>query len=242
MTLAGVVVQMTAEALIHIVLAQLRKPGCPVSMSGNAGILNMSKGTVAMGMPENSLGLAAQAEVAQSFGLPTWGLAGMTDAKSLDAQAGLESAFSVLAQGLAGLNLIHDVGYMASGMACSCEQLVMGNEIIGMTRRFVDGITVSAETLARDVIAAVGPGGHFLTQQHTVDHLRSELWNTRMFNQQSIADWQGSGQPTLEGKVQEQLREILDTHRAEPLGGKVLDELERLRKEGEKEILKKKGR
>ena len=75
--------------------------------------------------------------------LPTWGLAGMTDAKSLDAQAGLESAFSVLAQGLAGLNLIHDVGYMASGMACSCEQLVMGNEIIGMTRRFVEGITVS---------------------------------------------------------------------------------------------------
>ena len=238
-TIAGMAVQMTAEALVHITLAQLRKTGCPVAMSANAGILDMAKGTMAMGMPENSLALAAQAEVAQSFGLPTWGLAGMTDAKSLDAQAGLESAFSVLAQGLSGLNLIHDVGYMASGMACSCEQLVMGNEIVGMSRRFARGITVSAETLARDVIAAVGPGGHFLTQKHTVDHLREELWSTRLFNHQSIADWQNNGKPTLEQKVLEKLRDIIDTHKPEPLDGKILDELERLKKEGEREILKK---
>ena len=238
-TLAGAVAQMTAEALIHITLAQVRKPGCPVGMSANAGILNMAKGTIALGLPENSLALAAQAEVAQSFGLPTWGLAGMTDAKSLDAQAGLESAFSVLAQGLAGLNLIHDVGYMASGMACSCEQLVMGNEIIGMTRRFVEGITVSAETLAREVIEAVGPGGHFLTQKHTVSNLRKELRQTKLLNHQTIAAWQKDDQPTLEDKVQEKLRHIIDTHQPEPLDGKILDELERLKKEGEKEILNK---
>lgn len=238
-TIAGVVVQMTAEALIHICLAQLRRAGCPVAMSGNAGILNMAKGTIALGLPENSLALAAQAEVAQSFGLPTWGLAGMTDAKSLDAQAGLESAFSVLAQGLAGLNLIHDVGYMASGMACSCEQLVMGNEIVGMTRRFVEGITVDAETLARDVIAAVGPGGHFLTQPHTVANLRKELWTTRLFDHQSIADWQKGGRPTLETRVREKVRRIVETHQPEPLDGKILDELAKLKKEGEKAVLKK---
>lgn len=238
-TLAGAVAQMTAEALIHITLAQVRKPGCPVGMSANAGILDMARGTIALGLPENSLALAAQAEVAQSFGLPTWGLAGMTDAKSLDAQAGLESAFSVLAQGLAGLNLIHDVGYMASGMACSCEQLVMGNEIIGMTRRFVEGITVSAETLARQVIEAVGPGGHFLTQKHTVNNLRHELWQTKLLNHQTIAAWQKDGQPSLEDKVQEKLRQIIDTHQPEPLDGKILDELQRLKKEGEKAILLK---
>ena len=81
MTLAGTVVQITAEALIHIVLAQLRNPGCPVSMSGNMGVLDMSTALMAFGAPEGSLGLAAQAEVAQSFGLPTWGLAGATDSK-----------------------------------------------------------------------------------------------------------------------------------------------------------------
>lgn len=238
-TMAGVVVQITAEALIHLTMAQLRKPGCPVSMSGNVGILDMSSALLTMGPPENSLALAAQAEVAQSFNLPTWGLAGVTDAKSLDAQAGLESTFSILIQGLAGLNLIHDVGYMASGMACSCEQLVMGNEIIGMTKRFTQGITVNADTLAREVIAAVGPGGHFLNQKHTLDNFRKELWLTKLTNRQPIKAWQEAGQPTMEKQVQNRVREIIETHRPEPLDGKILDELERIKREGEREVIKK---
>ena len=237
MTLAGTVVQVTAEALIHITLAQLRRPGCPVAMSGNVGVLDMATALMALGAPEGSLGLAAQAQVARSFGLPTWGLAGATDAKCLDAQSGIESTFAIFSQALAGLNLIHDVGYMASGMACSCEQLVMGNEIIGMTKRFVEGITVNADTLARDVIAAVGPGGNFLAQRHTVDHLRKELWRTRLFNRQTIAAWQQAGAPTMADRVHEEVRQIIETHRPEPLDGKVLDELERLKREGEKEIL-----
>ena len=237
MTLAGTVVQITAESLIHITLAQLRNPGCPVSMSGNVGILDMSTALMAFGAPEGSLGLAAQAEVAQSFGLPTWGLAGATDAKRLDAQAGIESTFAIFSQALAGINLIHDVGYMASGMACSCEQLVMGNEIIGMTRRFIKGITVDAQTLARDVIDAVGPGGNFLAQRHTVDHLRKELWPARLLNRQPIATWQAAGEPTMEDRVREEVRRIVETHQPESLDGHVLDEIARLKREGEKEIL-----
>jgi trimethylamine--corrinoid protein Co-methyltransferase len=197
----------------------------------------MSTALMAFGAPEGSLGLAAQAQVAQSFGLPTWGLAGATDAKRLDAQAGIESTFAIFSQALAGLNLIHDVGYMASGMACSCEQLVMGNEIIGMTKRFIEGITVNAETLARDVIDSVGPGGNFLAQRHTVDHLRKELWQARLLNRQPIAAWQAAGTPTMEGRVREEVRRIVETHQPEPLDGKILDELRRLKHEGEKEIL-----
>ena len=175
--------------------------------------------------------------MARSSGLPTWGLAGATDAKCLDAQSGIESTFAIFSQALAGLNLIHDVGYMASGMACSCEQLVMGNEIIGMTKRFVEGITVNAETLARDVIEAVGPGGNFLAQRHTVDHLRKELWRTRLFNRQTIAAWQQAGSPTLADRVRDEVRQIVETHRPEALDGKVRDEIERLKRDGEKEIL-----
>ena len=237
MTLAGTVVQVTAESLIHLTLAQLRQPGCPVSMSGNVGILDMATALMAFGAPEGSLGLAAQAQVAQSFGLPTWGLAGATDAKRLDAQAGIEATFGIFAQALAGLNLIHDVGYMASGMACSCEQLVMGNEIIGMTRRFVEGLRVDADTLARDVIDAVGPGGNFLAQRHTVDHVRKELWQARLMNRQPIDAWQQAGEPVMEDRVREEVRRIAETHQPEPLDGAVMDELARLKRDGEKEIL-----
>ena len=237
MTLAGTAVQITAESLIHITLAQLRSPGCPVCMSGNVGILDMSTALMAFGAPEGSLGLAAQAEVAQSFGLPTWGLAGSTDAKRLDAQAGIESTFSIFSQALAGLNLIHDVGYMASGMACSCEQLVMGDEIIGMTRRFVEGITVDADTLARDVIDAVGPGGNFLAQRHTVNHLRKELWQAKLLDRRPIAAWQAAGGPVMEDRVREAMRGIVENHHPDPLDAKVAAEIERLKRDGEKEIL-----
>ncbi len=238
-TLAGVITQITAEALIHITIAQLRQKGCPVGMSGNVGILDMRNALMTMGAPENSLAIAAQAEVALSFNLPTWGLAGATDAKRLDAQAGLESAFSILAHGLSGLNLIHDVGYMASGMACSLEQLVMGNEVIGMTKRFVEGITVTKETIAKQIMEDVGPAGHFLTQQHTMTHFKKELWNTKLLNRQNIGDWEDAGKPTMEERVQEEVRMIVETHQPEPLSDKVVSELERLKKEGEKEILAK---
>lgn len=241
-TVAGMVTQMTAESLIHITIAQLRQPGCPVGMSGNVGILDMSTGLVALGAPENSLGLAAQAEVAQSFNLPTWGLAGATDAKALDAQAGLESAFGILSQGLAGLNLIHDVGYMASAMACSCEQLVLGNEIIGMSKRFIEGITVNAETIARDVIAEVGPGKHFMDHQHTFDHFREEIWVNKMFDRQPIESWKNAGKPTMEDRTKEKVLDIIENHQPETLDDRIITELDRLCREGEKEILKKQGK
>lgn len=238
-TLAGLITQITAESLMHITIAQLRKRGCPVAMSGNVGILDMRTALMAMGAPENNLALAAQAEVARSFNLPTWGLAGATDSKLLDAQAGIESAFSILSQGLSGLNLIHDVGYMAAGMACSLEQLVMGNEIVGMTKRFVEGISVTRETIARQIMEDVGPRGHFLVQQHTMDHFKKELWTAKLMNRQTIDNWNDSGQPTMEDRVKEEVRMISETHKPEPLDDKIISELDRLKKEGEKEILKK---
>jgi len=236
-TLAGLITQMTAESLIHITIAQLRKKGCPVAMSGNVGILDMKSALLALGAPENSLALAAQAEVARSFNLPTWGLAGSTDSKMLDAQAGIESAFSILSQGLSGLNLIHDVGYMAAGMACSLEQLVMGNEVVGMAKRFVEGITITRETIARQIMEDVGPAGHFLVQQHTMDHFKKELWNANLLNRQTIDAWMDAGQPSMEDRVKEEVRMIVETHRPEPLSNRILTELDRLKKEGEKEIL-----
>ena len=238
-TLAGLITLITAESLIHITIAQLRKQGCPVAMSGNVGILDMKTALMAIGAPESNLALAAQAEVARSFNLPTWGLAGATDSKSLDAQAGLESAFSILSQGLSGLNLIHDVGYMASGMACSLEQLVMGNEVVGMTKRFVEGVSVTRETIARQIIEDVGPSGHFLVQQHTMNHFKKELWNAKLLNRQTIDAWKDAGKPSMEDRVKEEVRMIAETHKPKPLSDKILSELDRLTREGEKEIFAK---
>jgi len=123
--------------------------------------------------------------------------------------------------------------------ACSLEQLVMGNEVVGMTKRFVKGISVTRETIARQIMEDVGPGGHFLVQQHTMDHFKEELWTNNLMNRQNIDSWKAAGQPTMEDRVKEEVRKITETHKPEALSDKVISELDRLRKEGEREILAK---
>jgi trimethylamine--corrinoid protein Co-methyltransferase len=234
-TLAGAIAQAVAESLMGIVLAQLRRPGAPCVLGVNLPVFDMATAQATVAAPEMSLALAGQAEVAQALGLPTWGLAGATDSKVLDAQAGLESAFSILAQGLAGLNLIHDVGYMDSAMVCSAEMLVLGDEAIAMTKRFIRGIEVNTETLARGVVEAVGPGGHFLQEKHTVRHFRQELWNPSLLTRQEYSIWQAGGAKDINQRIRDRLREIDESHKIPPLPGGVLAALDRLRRKAEEE-------
>jgi trimethylamine--corrinoid protein Co-methyltransferase len=238
-TLAGSIAQGTAEALMCLVLAQLRKPGCPCSLGCNFGIFDMSTGLMSMGAPEMSLALGAQAEVAQSFGLPSWGLAGSTDAKTVDAQAGAESAFTILAQGLGGLNLIHDVGYMDNGMVCSTAQLILGNENIGMTKRFIQGITVNSETLALGLIEEVGPAGHFLEKDHTHKHFKSEQWRPSLMTRVGFDEWQSQGAKDAVARIQEKLNDILAHHQIPALPDKILAALDSIKRRGEAELTSK---
>jgi len=235
-TIAGSVVQAIAEGLMSLVLVQLRMPGAPCFLSTNVGVFDMSTTKMCMAAPETSLGLAAQAEVAQSFGLPTWGLAGATDSKTLDAQAGIESAFSILAQGLAGLNLIHDVGYMDMGMICSADMLVMGNEAIGMAKRFIRSFEVNTRTLARSVIEQVGPGGHFLQEDHTYDLFREELWRPTLLARQGYDDWEQAGAKDMAQRIRERVVEIIESHQVSPLPDKTVAALTKLRQKGEEEL------
>jgi len=236
-TLAGAIVQALAEGLMSLTLVQLRQPGAPCTLSSNFSVFDMSTTQLCMAAPETSLALAAHAEVAQSFGLPTWGLAGATDSKRLDAQAGMESAFHVLAQGLAGINLIHDVGYMDMGMACSAEMLVMGDEVVAMARRFIDGIRVNPETLARDVIAEVGPGNHYLQTDHTYDHFRQELWRPSLLARQPRDEWEMAGSQDMAQRVQAKTQAIATDHQPKPLPEAILTTLDQLKRQGEKELI-----
>ena len=235
-TMAGTLALAVAEGLMSLTLTQLRNPGTPYVMGCNVSGFDMATSTMSIAAPEMSLGLAAQAEVVQSFGLPTWGLAGSTDSKRIDAQAGIESAFSILAQGLAGLNLIHDVGYMDMAMVCSAEMLVLGDEVISMAKHFIRGVDVSAETLARDVIEKVGPGGHFLDQDHTFEHFRKELWVPRLLTRQPYDIWSEGGAKDMSQRVAERVRNIIETHQVPPLPDKTLAALEKLKAKGEKEL------
>jgi trimethylamine---corrinoid protein Co-methyltransferase len=235
-TMAGVITMITAESLMCLVLAQLRQPGCPVCLSGNVQILNMASGIFGVGYPEMSLGISAQAEVAQSFELPTWGYAGCSDSKVVDAQAGLESGFSIITQALAGLNLIHDVGYLDQAMVCSTAQLVLGNEAVGMAKKFMEGIRVDQETIGRQVIEDVGPGGHFLAEPHTLDHCRTAVWNSKLLAREPYETWKEQGEKDMAQRIQERLADILDNHKVPPLNDKVLAGIREIRDQGVGEL------
>jgi len=237
-TLAGSLAQLMAESLMALTLIQLKSPGSPCFLSGNIAGFDMATSNISAAAPELSLGVAAQAEIAQSFGLPTWGVAGATDSKVLDAQAGVDGTFSILTQGLAGLNLIHDVGYMDSSMLCSPEMLVLGDEVIGMTKHFIRGIKVTPETLTRELIAKVGPGGNYIQEGHTFKNFRKELWLPSLMTRQRYDDWQEQGSKDMAQRVQEKIKEILDTHKIVPLPDKILSSIDKIKQAGNKELAK----
>jgi trimethylamine--corrinoid protein Co-methyltransferase len=142
-----------------------------------------------------------------------------------------------LTQGLAGLNLIHDVGYMDRGMVCSAEMLVMGDEVIGMSKRFIRGIEVTAETLARSVLERVGPGGHFLQEEHTLRHFRDELWMPGLLTRQHYDVWRDAGAKDMAQRVADRVGELVESHEVTPLPDETLGALERLKQRGEEELV-----
>ena len=114
------------------------------------------------------------------------------------------------------------------------EMIVLCNEIIGYTGRVAAGIEVSEETLALDVIDQVGPRGHFLDTQHTLDHFRRAVWQPDLFVRDSYAAWEADGAKDLFKKLNERVRQILETHQPEPLPKTVAKQVGRILAEREK--------
>ncbi len=235
-TLSGSLVQMLAEALVSITLVQLHKPGAPVFLAANFGMFDMQSGLCGMASPEGSLLHGALAEIGRFFGLPSWGYAGTTDSKVLDAQAGIESVFTMMAQGLAGVNMIHDLGYMDMGMVCSADMLVMGNEVAGLIKRFAGGINTEPAHLAQNEIQKVGAGGNYLQEPHTFKHFK-ECWYPDLFARGSHAAWETAGGKSLAEKCSDKVKKILETHEPQHLTEEIIERIKRIRIKGEKEIM-----
>jgi trimethylamine--corrinoid protein Co-methyltransferase len=220
-TLAGGLVQTVAECLVGVVLAQLKRKGAPVIIGGVQSLMDVSTSILSYGAPELVLLSAAFTDIAKWLGLPMFSTAGCSDAKTLDQQAAVEASMSILIAALSGANLIHDVGYLESGLLGSYDMLVMSNEAISMAKHILNGITVTPETLAVDVIEHVGPGGHYLTQEHTRQHFRQELWLPQLMDRQLRRSWEAGGCTTMAQRVRAQVLNILEHHEPEPIAGDV---------------------
>ncbi|MDR1678109.1 MAG: trimethylamine methyltransferase family protein [Deltaproteobacteria bacterium] len=240
-TLAGALALANAEGFFSIFLAQLRRRGSPCFLCSSVGTSNMRNGLGLISSPEQSLTLAVQSAVARSLGLPTWGLAGATDSKTVDAQAGSEAALELIIQALAGVSLIHDCGYLDMGMICSYTMMTLDDEIIAWVKRFMRGIDISEETLAEEIIDNVGPRGNFMCNSHTIKYVRKESYQAALFNKTGYEAWEKAGSKTVEDLAGEKAKFLIESHRPEPLPEAVRLELKHKRENGVKELTSKKG-
>ena len=224
-TVAGAIALANAGELAGVVLSQLKREGAPVLLTGGCSdMLDMRSMLDIYAAPENRVALL---EVAHSYRMPIFGLAGCSDSKLPDEQAAAEAAFSLILESLGGAQLTHDVGYLEGGMCNSVEQIVICDELINYVKRFMAPLEVSDETLALDVIDQVGPFGDFLGTDHTRRHYKED-WYPKLFDRRNHADWAAAGGKSLRQRAQEKVLGILDRYQPEPLPADVqrrLDEI-----------------
>jgi trimethylamine---corrinoid protein Co-methyltransferase len=216
-TAAGSLALANAEILSGLVVAQLRHKGTPVVLGSGAAPLDMRTMVNLYGGPEAMLHCMAMAELAHHYyHLPVWGFAGCSDSKLPDMQAGIESALQVLMTALSGANLVHDSGYVESGLTCSYEMIVICDEIISLVRRLMRGFDVTPEALALEAIHDVGPGGTFVDSAHTFNHFR-KVWYPTLMDRRPHHSWVRAGKPSMVTTARDIARETIATHRAVPL-------------------------
>lgn len=211
-THAGQLIVAMAESMVGVVVAQLINPGTPMIIGGVQSILDMRSSVYAYGAPELSLLSAALTEMAHYCNLGMFSTSGCTDSKAfLDTQAAMEAAMSIHAAMMSGANFVHDNGYTESGLTGNIFQTVMDDEIISMARVIEGGIAVNDETLAVPQIQNVGPGGHYLYEDHTMKWFRKH-WRPTLNDRLSYEDWVSAGSKSMKDRVVEKTRHIIETH------------------------------
>ena len=239
-TLAGEHAVCNAECLAGVVLVQLTSPGAPVLYGIHTSVLDMRTGSVCYGAPEWGLGWLIVGQLAEYYGLPTFGSGGATDSKCPDAQAGAEAFMNAFLNAVAGINLIHNCGTIAHGSSGSLEMGVICDEIISYIQRLLMEIEVSDEALAIDLIRRIGPAGSFMAEKHTRTHLeRGEILHPKLFNRQAIPDWKAKGQLSTREEARLKVNEILQEHKPPPLPSEVIEQIDQILKQASQTMMMK---
>ena len=212
MTIAGHVVQGLAECLFGLVVHQLTVPGAPFIMGMGPAVLDMATSQCSYNAPEFLMAYTAVVEMSNALDIPNWGYAGTTDAQVPDGQAFYEAGLLTYLSVVTGSNLNHDVGYFDFARAGSLEMVVIMDEVIDQIRRMHKGIEIDEDQLAVEVIAQGARQGHFLTQPHTLKHLRRTQWRPRLICRRGYDRWTREGRTTIMQRAHDRVAHILATH------------------------------
>lgn len=154
-------------------LAQIINPGTPIIYGSASSMVDLRRADLAVGSPETAKMFRGTAQMARRYGLPSRGGGALTDSLFPDAQAGYEAMLNLFSGVMSGFNfMLHSAGLLENYMCMSYEKFIVDNEICGMVKNYVEGLEVNEDTVAEKVINEVGPGGNYISHEHTFNHMK----------------------------------------------------------------------
>lgn len=217
-TIASALAQQNAEALAGIALIQIVNPGAPTVYGGFTTNIDMKTGSPAFGTPEGAWATTIGAQLARRYGLPYRGSGSLCSANSIDAVAAYETMWSMWPTVMAHTNLNnHSVGWLENGLTVSYEKMIMDLEAVAQFYHFLEGFEINDDTLALDMMAEVGPGGHHFGTPHTQARYESEFFTPFMRSGQSFGNWQAAGSEEAPRRANRIWKELLASYEQPPL-------------------------
>ena len=223
-TLSGALVQHVAENLGGLVIHQLAGPGSPVIYGGSPAVLDMTHGTCCLGAAEAMMICCAYAQIARTLELPSHGYMALSDSKTIDAQAGMESGIGALMAALGGVNVVSGAGLLEFEGCHSLEKLAIDNEACGMAHRIAAGVQPRGKRLGADLFGDIGSGDHFLTSPMTLKWFREEVLRPSRIIDREAVDISPHGTGIVE-RARERVETLLAEHKPVPLPPDVQAEL-----------------
>jgi trimethylamine--corrinoid protein Co-methyltransferase len=218
-TLLGSVVQHAAECLSGVTIHQLAKSGSPIVWGGAPAIFDMRQGTTPMGAVETAMIDASYAQVGKSLDIPTHTYLGATDAKIVDAQAGMESGTTAMIGALAGINMISGAGMLDFLASISAEKLVVDAEAISMAKRMLGGMKVHTETLATELFKDINFKADFLKQKETRALFSKEQHlPSKVIDRGSIRTWTDAGELDTWARAKTHTKKVLSEYKRPTFG------------------------
>ena len=226
-TIPGAVAQQNAEALAGIALTQLVRPGAPVIYGGFTTNVDMKSGSPAFGTPEGAWALLLGAQLARHYDLPYRGSGSLNTANTVDAQAALESLWTLWPAIQAHTNvIIHAVGWLEGGLTVSYEKFIIDVENLARMQHFLQGVDWEGDVFALEAIAEVGPGGHHFATTHTQARYQSAFYDSLLSDRSNFDAWRAAGEPDIVQRAAESWQTLLKTYTLPPLAEGVREALE----------------
>ena len=212
-SVAPTVAQLNAEALSALAYTQVVRKGCPAIYGHYLSTVSMKSGAPMAGTPEISLMNLMIGQMARFYGVPWRSSNTLGGAKTFDAQAGYESATTLMALQMAGTNYMwHSAGWNEAGMHCSMAKFVVDAEQCAMAYRMAEGIRWDDFDEALAAVGDIGPGGHYLGHPHTLENFQRAFFMPDLFDNNSIEQWQAEGAIEVNERALAYTRDLLGSY------------------------------